>query len=227
MTNFAYDNSVPATNNNPSDDQPDLLQNTQSAALIWDEDHIGFGQQNGGFHKQARILNQVAIPTGRIAGEGTIYSKLASSTTPLTESNLFFTPDISGNEYQLTRPVTASFTRFGTNLAYGSPPAGSSFVGGWTFLPGGLLMQYGIYSGTVSGNPGIPSSIPPILFPVKFDNPPINIQITQVADSAGTNNSSVIVSLKSGTISTTTFSVNVTNVPTNAYVGFSWVAIGR
>lgn len=52
MTNFTYDNTVPAASHNPSVDQPVMLINSQSSASIWDEDHIGFGSDNGGTHVQ-------------------------------------------------------------------------------------------------------------------------------------------------------------------------------
>lgn len=52
MTNFDYNNGVPNANNNPSNDQPDMLTNTQNLELIWDEDHVGFNATNGGTHLQ-------------------------------------------------------------------------------------------------------------------------------------------------------------------------------
>lgn len=49
---FSYNNGVPATANDPSVDQPDMLLNTQAINGISDVDHIGFNAANGGMHRQ-------------------------------------------------------------------------------------------------------------------------------------------------------------------------------
>lgn len=56
MTNFTYDIGVPAAPNNPSNDQPLMLQNTVSISGIWNVDHIGFGAANGGTHQQVTYI---------------------------------------------------------------------------------------------------------------------------------------------------------------------------
>jgi len=58
MTNFSYDNTVPATNNSPTADQPNMLTNTQSGKSIWEEDHVGFGVSNGGTHLKNTFYTQ-------------------------------------------------------------------------------------------------------------------------------------------------------------------------
>lgn len=50
---FSYNNGVPATNNDPSVDQPDMLLNAQAISGIADVDHIGFNSANGGMHRQS------------------------------------------------------------------------------------------------------------------------------------------------------------------------------
>jgi hypothetical protein len=52
MSYLDYNTGVPATNDNPSNDQPSMLTNTQSSAAIWDIDHYGFQDPNGGIHQQ-------------------------------------------------------------------------------------------------------------------------------------------------------------------------------
>jgi hypothetical protein len=52
MTNFSYNDAVPAANNNPSVDQPDMQINTLSTDQILAIDHISFNTNNGGQHKQ-------------------------------------------------------------------------------------------------------------------------------------------------------------------------------
>lgn len=69
MTNFSYNVGVPATNNNPSDDQPEMLINTQSIKNLIDVDHLSFGVNDGGTHKQVTIVsnNVPAAPTNPTA----------------------------------------------------------------------------------------------------------------------------------------------------------------
>ncbi len=61
---FTFNDAIPAANNNPSFDQPEMLQNNISNALIWEEDHVGFndGSGHGGTHTQLRFF-QFASPT--------------------------------------------------------------------------------------------------------------------------------------------------------------------
>lgn len=59
MPLYVFDDSVPATNDNPSSDQPDMLTNNQSTLSIIGTDHITFNLNNGGQHK-AITFNQDA-----------------------------------------------------------------------------------------------------------------------------------------------------------------------
>lgn len=74
MTNFAYITGIPATNNNPSDDQPDMMDNNDNAALIWNEDHIGFNAPNGGLHRQSAYpaFSSGIVPIGDDPNEGSV-----------------------------------------------------------------------------------------------------------------------------------------------------------
>lgn len=57
---FSYNNLVPATNNNPSVDQPDMLINTQSIDSIVNVDHVSFNAASGGTHKQVTFSSKNA-----------------------------------------------------------------------------------------------------------------------------------------------------------------------
>lgn len=50
---FTATSGIPAANNNPSQDQPDMLTNNDSFIDIWDVDHVGFNASNGGTHLQS------------------------------------------------------------------------------------------------------------------------------------------------------------------------------
>lgn len=153
---FTYTTGIPASGNNPSVDQPNMQTNTNSISSLIAVDHVGFNQAgNGGKHNQVRMPRHVSIPSGLAANEGTLYTKAALSTIPSTESQLFYSPDASGNEYCLSRCITSGITLFGGYAAYGAPPATFTQNGGWTFLPGaaggtGLIYNYGFYGKTGS-----------------------------------------------------------------------------
>ncbi len=62
MAFYPYNNGVPNAPDNPSQDQPDMLVNTQSISGIIAQDHTGFGVSNGGVHKQVRFAQNIAAP---------------------------------------------------------------------------------------------------------------------------------------------------------------------
>ena len=68
MTLFNYNTNVPLGTDNPSTSQGQFLTNFNSIAGIVNEDMIGFGLNNGGFHKKITLPNfnpppTVAVPT--------------------------------------------------------------------------------------------------------------------------------------------------------------------
>ena len=56
---FSYNIGVPFSTDNPSVDQPEMLLNTVSLHDIWDVDHIGFNENNGGSHLQTTFFQEV------------------------------------------------------------------------------------------------------------------------------------------------------------------------
>lgn len=164
MTNFSYNRDIPDGPNNPSNDQPLMKTNTNSTDNLINEDHFSFGVNDGGLHKQVRMPNRGgfpgSIPPGLIANEGTLYTKSVSTFT-----QLFYTPDTSTNEYQLTRTGTAAFPQFGKKIPYTSGLVGATTEGGWTFLAGngtdgGMILQYGTVTFTVPKNGSFTVNLP-------------------------------------------------------------------
>ena len=49
---FTFDNTIPASSHNPSNDQPLMLSNNVSTAAIIAVDHVGFNSSSGGTHLQ-------------------------------------------------------------------------------------------------------------------------------------------------------------------------------
>lgn len=177
-----------------------------------DQNHYDMNVANAGKHLVLQMpAAGLPVPTGGlVVGDANIYSKSSSAA-----SQIFFSPDNSSNEYQLTRAITASFSSFGVNSAYGAPPAGFTQTGGWTFLPGGLLMQYGFYGKAGSLNSGT------VQFPVTWTTGAYTIQTTVYRASAG---NAVSVLIDSGTPPTTSSFKYVSNFSANDF--FYWTAIG-
>ena len=220
MAIYPYTRNRPASQNNPSNDQGDMRTNTNSTDSLLAEDHYSFGVPNGGLHKQTRIIDGLAIPAGLASGMGTLYTKLATSTSPSTESSLFYTPGATTNEYQLTRTITASFALFGENTNnYNSSGVGKT--GGWTFLPGGLLFQYGLITTVAQGQ----GSANLVQFPVGFSsggtNGPYSITLTPVANDNKTNS----VRIVPGSVTTTQFRIHGFDISSSIPV--YWQAVGK
>lgn len=116
MTNFAYTQGIPATNDNPSDDQPDMLVNNDNNFLIWNVDHIGFNQANGGIHNVIHFNNQLLDPPNSAFGQ-------------------LYTKTFVGNDLFYKAGGTNVVSRL-TNLSSNTLP-------GLAILPGGLMIQWG------------------------------------------------------------------------------------
>lgn len=59
---FPFTQTIPAANNNPSNDQPLMLENNSSTQGLIGVDHITFGLNDGGTHVQTTFVG-VATPT--------------------------------------------------------------------------------------------------------------------------------------------------------------------
>ena len=62
MTKYTFNPTVPNAPNNPSVDQPVMLNNTVSEFGIWTQDHVGYNMLNGGTHLQTTFA-QYATPS--------------------------------------------------------------------------------------------------------------------------------------------------------------------
>jgi hypothetical protein len=153
----AYERDIPDAPNNPSVDQPDMKANTNAIDDILAVDHYSFNVNESGWHKQATMPVLGAIPA-KTAGQGVTYTKTADGA-----SNLFYAGDANTDEYQLTRTNTANFPTFAVDTGPSST--------GWTFLPGGLLMQWGHRT---TGSNGTAS----ITFPITFTTGAFTVLVT-------------------------------------------------
>lgn len=136
MPLFNYTTNIPFEDNSPSQDQPDMKRNTNSTSSILNVDMIGFNTADGGYHSQLTFVDQSADP-GSASNQYREYSKIVSGS-----SELFAQKDAAVAPIQLTRGV---------------PVGGTT---GYTYLPGGMLLQWGTAS--ISGSSGT------FTFPIPF-----------------------------------------------------------
>lgn len=197
-----YDKTKPADGDSPSIAPGQLRANFDVIKDIVEKDHQWDDTPvtNSGKHTKVRMPEQSAIPSGLTTNEGTLYTKESSSKT-----ELYWSSENDGDEYQMTVSITGSFSRLGTNTNY----TGNN-NGGWTFLPGGLILQYGRL--TTPGSSGAVTF--PLIFP--SGNAPFSIVITNERGSArasGYNNAS-----------STGFSYFL---ETSGSTAINWIAIGN
>lgn len=211
-----YNLGIPASGNNPSADQPLMQTNTNNINAIIARDHIGFKLQNSGLHNQVTTIIQSGVPSTAQIGSVVTYAKTAG------QSQLFANSDNGGtpNQYQLTRFIDASFTEFATNTNYPQAPAVADQFGGWTFLPGGMLLQYGI--GNIAANPTPTTFKFPVPFNVAIINNPFSITISKISADVGSTGQEVRII--TGSISNTQFQVRQSSGSSANKI--YWMAIG-
>lgn len=78
MTFFNYTQGIPAAQNNPSNDQPNMKVNNDSNYLIWDVDHYGFEDNNGGQHQWV-TLPKLTTPATQVDPSCVIYTANGST----------------------------------------------------------------------------------------------------------------------------------------------------
>lgn len=152
MPTKTFTTGIPATNNNPSNDQPDMQVNNDSIASILGGDPtvdmIGFNDSDGGWHRFLTYIQQLSDP-GSASGQYRQYNKAVSGS-----SELFAQKDGVSSPIQLTRGVPGMVTN-------------ANGVGYYSYLPGGLFIQWG--SQTAIGNT---ATVP---FPIAFTSTPTSV----------------------------------------------------
>ncbi len=161
---MTYNPAIPQPNDLLSDSQGDILQNFSSANTSFGINHYAFDNAtvNNGKHKFVGMPVLAAAPT-TAAGEGALYFKTAGA-----GSALFMVRDNNaGTEVQLT------------SSSVGNVQAAAN---GWTWLPGGLLLQWGSF------NPNLSTAV---AFPVAFTTVPYSVVLTVSASNSNSFRASV------------------------------------
>lgn len=85
---FTFNSNIPAADNNPSDDQPEMLQNNQTHVAIWNVDHISFNNNDAGKHKQ--VTFQGEYPAGSPTNPESVSYTDVQSGSAFTNSQMYF-----------------------------------------------------------------------------------------------------------------------------------------
>lgn len=210
---FTFNSSIPAAGNFPGNDQPLMLLNNISTAGLIAIDHIGFNTANGGAHTHVQLKEVAgAVPPAGLIGATfeTLYSQQVAA-----EGNLFFTRGASGTGIQLTGPGTPS-----------------ALANGYTFLAGGLLIQWGINTAVSGGSFASGSANGVVTFSaanIAFPKNCFVVLPTPFYNGAGIPSGAASVNITQtgpGALSATQFTWKF-NSNSNKYTGFNWIAIGN
>lgn len=173
---MSYTTDIPVSGDSLGGTRDRIRTNFQLISSVFGQNHLTFGQSNRGLHKyvvmpEAGTLTPPDGIPGTNANEAALY--MNQGTSP-AEANLFIRGESDGNHWQLTRLDNANFGRFGK--------ASATDPNGWTFLPGGLILQYGVKLA--------PGSSGTILFTtdnINFPTACINVSLTQRRDGSSSN----------------------------------------
>lgn len=158
--------------------------------------HVDLGLADVGKHKFVVMPVQGAAPT-TAASEAATYTKTVSA-----RSQLFFIRDnTAGTECALTAGDTS-------NARFAQSP-------GWSFLPGGLIVQWGTKT-----NPSTSGSVTFATSNINFPTACFQVMLTLQHNSSGNESATV-----QPTPSTTGFSYRTTSSSANTVL--YWIAIGN
>ena len=201
-----YNLGIPDGPNNPSNDQPNMLENNDNIDQFVAVDHVPFNVNNSGFHT---IIHQVPIgPVGTpdptaIVGFGELYTKLVTDAST-TDTQLFYRTGLGGIS-RLT--------------------GDSASQNGYQWL-GGTLIQWGRLTQTFPSG----GSSGTINFPINFPIACFMVTGTFFTDIGFSNPANTLTSNQT-TLSQNSFDWLV-NIGTPAFPGidtiqgFFWFAIG-
>ena len=197
---MTYNLGIPAASNTPAHDQPLMQQNFAQIATSYNTDHVPLNSgSNAGFSNRITLVDQASGP-GSAASQVVQYAKsVVYPNAAGTFSELFFQRDGVGTEIQMT-------------AGPGNPVAA---LAGQTYLPGGIILQWGRTTNTTGSSQGSLS----VSFPNAFPTALFNIQ----AISGGPG---IFVYIATAGFSRTGFTANFQgNIPNGNW--FYWTAIGN
>ncbi len=213
---MSFNANIPQPTDFQSDSQSQILNNFASSNASFSRNHTAFDiVSDPGKHKFVEMLNSDPVSSPPVppltSGSGTIYTKRPGGAG--TPTDIYYTPGATGNSYQVTTSKGSSnFNEFGTFTNY--PLGTAADTGGWTWLPGGLLLQYGRSNNRNNGDT--------ITYPIPFDVRSYSIQITYVNIAVLRR---FVYVATSGTAGFVLASLDSNGSPATTTI--SWTAIGK
>lgn len=197
----AFTPNIPAATDRPSASQSQIQSNFNAIQDDLNKNHVEISDlSNRGKHKFLQMPSQGSAPATS-ATEAALYMK-----TVVNQVHLFYRRRGSGNEVQLTA---------------GNPNVPTLGNDGVTFIPGGLLLQWG--QATINGS-GTNGGITTISFSVNFSGTrPYSVTVTPFR----TINNSDTVYLVPGSFGVSSFDVrNTSSGGASGINTICWMAIG-
>lgn len=200
-----YDPNIPLATDDLDVSQNDILLNFQQLDTTYGKNHFEYSDNtlNNGKHKFVQIT-EGNLPAGLVGGDETLYAKKVGSPV---QGELFFTRGASGKQIQMTCGPNATVP--------------TSTANGITFLPGGLLVQWGQVSG-LSGS--WPSGTQTLTFPVAFPTACFQVITNFTAASASSSSTGELVVIQTNAAD---FRWGFTGASGANFTGFFWWAIGN
>lgn len=134
---MAYNNAIPAANDQLSQSQLDILNNFIEIQNAFNTDHVVFNDPSQGKHAKVRMPVQGAPPALTV-GEGALWNQLYAKTGK-NEAHI----RKQNQAGDVSIPFTASV------LSDTAAPANLS--AGWTYLPSGIILKWGGIPSTPGG----------------------------------------------------------------------------
>lgn len=218
----SYQPGIPTGLVNLDTDYLNIQKNFQQLDTTFNVDHVTFSNQTAqnGYHKSIHFNPVSTTATNPPNNQPLSHVSVPPSLPPLTANygQLFSAQVNDGINTDTALYFLTGADRLIQLTRNFAPVAANN---GYTMLPGGLIMQWGIINGLVASTPT------PVLFAtanINFPTSCFNVQLSYISKAGGTGNVQTL-SVTTATVSKFGFSYNSTQ-STSAYVGFYWMAIG-
>lgn len=146
---MTFTSNIPTISQSLSVSRPLIENNFTNYKTNMEINHAGVNSATKGKHTLIQMPTVQAASPGTAAGEMAFYTKTVAG-----EPQLFMQTEnvaAAGTDIQMTKALTASLSQLGAFANYGAQPPGGNQSGGYTFLPGGMLLQYGFYTDNLLG----------------------------------------------------------------------------
>lgn len=158
---MALNINIPQANQTLAITQPLILNNFNAINTAFAVDHVNFNDPGQGKHNKITFPVQAVVPVFA-AGDLGLFSFLNATTTK-NELNVYK----ANNAGYVNVPFTASILSNSAPIQNGS---------GWSYLPSGLIIQWGTVSVGITLNNTITLAVN---FPIPFPTAVLNVQATQ------------------------------------------------